>query len=72
MFPEENGCAPGDHFRADQRAEAERFAAYGGVDFRAPIRQRFANGLSAVGLAGAAGCIVACAARGASRRRAGS
>lgn len=28
VYPAENGCTPGDHFRVEQKAEAEKFASY--------------------------------------------
>lgn len=54
VFPEENGCRPGDHFRVDQRPAFEAFRSYRAFPFRVPLRQRVANLVSAVSLAGAA------------------
>ncbi|MDR3737185.1 MAG: hypothetical protein P4L10_16850 [Acidobacteriaceae bacterium] len=43
VYPDENHCRPGDEFRADQRAQAQAFAAYKPFDFAVPLRQVIAN-----------------------------
>ncbi len=43
VFPEENGCSPGDKFRIDQRAEAEAFVAYRPFPFKKSQLQRVAD-----------------------------
>jgi hypothetical protein len=37
VFPEENGCRPGDHFRTDQIEEARKFVSYQEFEFAKPI-----------------------------------
>jgi hypothetical protein len=54
VFPEENGCQPGDQFRADQRAEAEAFVAYAPFPFNKSRGQRVADGVTMGGLVGTA------------------
>lgn len=44
VFPEENGCAPGDRFRVDQRQELEAFVRYEPFSFRVSRVQRLAGG----------------------------
>lgn len=46
VFPEQNGCRPGDHFRLDQRDAAIAFAAYKPFPFEIPIAQLIANGVT--------------------------
>jgi hypothetical protein len=46
VFPEENGCAPGDHFRADQGTAVDRFAARRPFPFSRPLYQSVANWVS--------------------------
>jgi len=50
LYPAENGCQPGDNFRADQREQAERFLAYRPFEFARPWWQRAADVLNAVAL----------------------
>ncbi len=50
VFPEENGCQPGDQFRADQRAEAEAFVSYAPFPFEKSRAQRLADGVTMGGL----------------------
>ncbi len=45
-FPAENGCKPGDHFKAGERGKAKRFTGYKNFDFKVPARQRAANAVS--------------------------
>jgi hypothetical protein len=42
VFPAENGCKPGDHFKAGERPKATRFTSYKNFDFKLPVRQRVA------------------------------
>jgi hypothetical protein len=48
IFPEENGCKPGDHFTTGQRNEAESFRLYKPFEYRSPAWQRMANWITAV------------------------
>jgi hypothetical protein len=50
VFPAENGCQPGDHFRVDQRAELELFLQRKPFPFAMPARQRIADAVSLVSL----------------------
>jgi hypothetical protein len=43
VFPRENACAPGDHFRAAQAEDARALLEYRPLAFVAPVRQRIAN-----------------------------
>lgn len=55
VYPDENGCAPGDHFAASQRDRAEAFASYRPFPFEISRRQALANRISVASLG-----IVAC------------
>jgi hypothetical protein len=46
VFPRENGCRPGDRFRADQLEQARKFVAYRPFEFAMPRRQHLANAVS--------------------------
>lgn len=46
VFPEENGCAPGDHFKTGEKEKASLFAGYRDFEFRISMRQRIANFVS--------------------------
>ena len=50
MFPEENDCLPGDHFRADQIPQARRFINYLPFDFVMSTSQKLANLLTQLSL----------------------
>lgn len=52
LYPDENGCRAGDHFDAALRSEAVGFTTYAGFEFRTPLRQKAANALSLVSIAG--------------------
>ncbi|MCK5805494.1 MAG: hypothetical protein KAI66_21865 [Lentisphaeria bacterium] len=43
VWPGANHCQPGDHFRLDQREQAEAFVNYRGFPFAISVRQRVAN-----------------------------
>ncbi|MDP7037669.1 MAG: hypothetical protein QGI45_00805 [Myxococcota bacterium] len=43
LFPQENGCVPGDHFTVDQKPSLELLAQYKPFDFQVSVRQRVAN-----------------------------
>ena len=43
LYPEQNSCAPGDHFSAAQRAAAQAFAGYKPYPFNVSAAQRAAN-----------------------------
>jgi len=51
LYPEENSCAPGDHFSAAQREAAQAFAGYKPYPFVASAGQRAANRVTQVTLA---------------------
>lgn len=46
VFPKENGCQPGDQFRADQRREAEAFVSYRPFAFNKGHAQQLADGIT--------------------------
>lgn len=46
LFPEENQCAPGDHFKEGQAESIESFVSYRSFEFDISSRQKFANILS--------------------------
>lgn len=62
LFPVENGCEVGDHFRADQRQQAQQFLSYRPFLYQKPLRQQVANAVSLLAFAGvllfAAGSVV--------------
>jgi hypothetical protein len=59
VYPDENGCEPGDHFRADQLEAARRFTHFEPFPWKRPFSQRIADALSQVALAAAlAGALV--------------
>ncbi len=43
VYPEENSCAPGDHFKADQKGALEAFISYKPFLFKVPLKQKIAN-----------------------------
>lgn len=59
VFPAENGCAPGDHFTLDQRAEMEAFAAYRPFSFGMPWYQAAATWVSVASVCAALAVLVA-------------
>ncbi|MDP2752424.1 MAG: hypothetical protein Q8O31_07470 [Rhodocyclaceae bacterium] len=48
VFPKENGCLPGDRFRADQRASAVAFVNYRPFEFAISRGQMIANAISGI------------------------
>ncbi|MDY6832265.1 MAG: hypothetical protein SWC96_10585, partial [Thermodesulfobacteriota bacterium] len=46
VFPEANGCRPGDHFRVDQIEDAYAFTRYQPFPFKVSSLQRVANGIT--------------------------
>ncbi|MBI3580938.1 MAG: hypothetical protein HY098_02490 [Nitrospinae bacterium] len=50
VFPSENGCKPGDHFKAGERGKAARFTGYKSFDFKVPTRQPAANAVTLASL----------------------
>jgi hypothetical protein len=52
QFPGANGCAPGDHFRLEQRAAAVLFLRYEPFEFQRPAWQRAADAITVGALAG--------------------
>jgi len=53
LFPDENACSPGDHFRSDQLADLELFASYKAFDFELSDRQKGANLINILALVAA-------------------
>jgi len=80
VYPKENNCSPGDHFREDQAEAMENFVSYRPFAFKISAAQKAANALTLFGIA--ASVIVVLAAlgfalwsrtsRGRRRRAAGS
>ncbi len=54
VYPEENGCQPGDHFRADQIEAARRFTHFEPFPWERPLRQRIADTVSLLAFAASA------------------
>lgn len=48
LFPQDNNCTIGDHFRSDQLLDAERFLSFKPFSYQAPLYQRIANIISLV------------------------
>jgi hypothetical protein len=46
LYPVENDCDPGDHFRADQIEGLDNFVNYRSFPFKTPLTQRIANWMS--------------------------
>jgi hypothetical protein len=53
VWPEENGCSPGDHFTSTQKNVAEDFINYRPYEFKMPVFQKFANWVNGLSLIGA-------------------
>ena len=51
LFPEENDCQPGDHFKLHQRAQLASLVTYHPYGFKMSTYQQIANGVSIVTLA---------------------
>lgn len=51
LYPRENGCEPGDHFRLAQFGELESFTNYHPFVYQKPVLQRLADWLSLLTLA---------------------
>jgi hypothetical protein len=58
VFPRENHCEPGDHFRVDQKAEMEDFIAYRPFHFEISTAQKIANLVTKMGLVASAGVLL--------------
>lgn len=43
VYPDENQCRPGDHFKVSQKAEAELFVHYKPFHFEISLKQKIAN-----------------------------
>lgn len=43
VYPVENKCQPGDHFKVSQKAQLELFAQYKPFAFEIPLKQKIAN-----------------------------
>lgn len=63
VFPDENQCQPWDRFKAEQRPEAERFAAYHPFEFAKSERQVVADRITLVSVLLAIIFLVAAAGR---------
>ncbi|MEW6076551.1 MAG: hypothetical protein AB1724_01935 [Thermodesulfobacteriota bacterium] len=50
VFPEENGCRPGDHFTVAQKDQVVAFTRYRPYDFKMPPAQKIANRLTLASL----------------------
>ncbi len=64
VYPTENKCQPGDHFKVTQKAEAQLFAQYKPFPFAIPSKQKIANVITELALVfviGILGLSVICA-----------
>lgn len=52
VFPAENSCKPGDHFKIAELDKAVAFLAYRPFAFEQPLRQKLATGLSLIAMIG--------------------
>ncbi|MGW8246905.1 MAG: hypothetical protein ACWGOV_02240 [Acidiferrobacterales bacterium] len=52
VFPKENSCEPGDHFKVSQKTEAGLFTSYRPFQFNLPIRQVVLNYVSVFSVLG--------------------
>ncbi len=50
LYPEENQCEPGDHFRADQKADAENFINFRPFHYEISSSQKIANTINLISL----------------------
>lgn len=50
VFPKANNCEPGDQFKVDNKAQANRFASYLPYQFKLPLRQVVLNYVSLIAL----------------------
>ncbi len=48
VYGDSNNCQPGDHFQLSQQNQAAAFASYQSFEFKLPVWQRIANGVSLV------------------------
>ncbi|MDP2646802.1 MAG: hypothetical protein Q8P24_17830 [Desulfobacterales bacterium] len=75
MYPMENQCEPGDHFRIEQWREAEQFLAFRPFTYQTSKLQKWANRVSLITLLAiatfAAGCLAVWARQKARPRRPG-
>lgn len=69
LFPNENACAPGDHFRADQVNDVIQFAQYYDYPFQRSPVQIAADWINVIALAGALAVLVWAVADAILRRR---
>ena len=60
VFPDENNCVPGDHFRADQKEELLSFISYKGYEFNMPKTQNISNWLSLITILMCSGLLLIC------------
>jgi len=58
VYPRENYCEPGDHFRVDQKTEMENFIAYRPFHFEISTAQKIANLVTQAGLVVTAGVLL--------------
>ncbi|OSM04429.1 hypothetical protein [Magnetofaba australis] len=59
VYPDENQCKPGDHFRLDQHAQLMKLLRYHPYEFEMSTAQKIANVVSLAALAGAMLCLLA-------------
>ena len=64
VFPSENNCIPGDHFRADQKEELLSFISYKGYLFSKPKTQHISNWLSLITFLMCGGFLLLCCLQG--------
>ena len=50
LYPDQNGCHPGDRFRIDQIEQLANFINYREMEFEMPVSQRIANRISLTSL----------------------
>jgi hypothetical protein len=60
VFPDENNCVPGDHFRADQKEELLSFISYKGYEFNMPKTQYISNWISLITILMCSGFLIVC------------
>ena len=72
VYPHENDCSPGNHFRETQREEMEKFVSYRPFAFKISAAQKAANALTLFGLAVSVPVVLAAAAFGLFRLIAGA
>jgi hypothetical protein len=72
VFPAENSCKPGDHFKIAELDKAVAFLAYRPFAFEQPLRQKLATWLSLIAMIGVIAMLFAATAVGLMKRIPGS